>query len=184
MCTQQRFQKSDLWWVLAFPLYELLTTARHEVSHALVALLEGAHIEKFVIFPSLVDGHFLAGYVLWSGSTDWVPIAAPYLGDLITYVLCFVLCTRLCFRRHWVWVNLLILGLLSPLVNSGYNYVVTPLLRPGTDVEWLLHALPPWAVHAYFCVTLTLYLLGVLAILIFPSHVLKGRTPPREQSTT
>ncbi len=38
MRTQQRFQKSDLFALLAYPLYQVIGTVRHEASHALVAL--------------------------------------------------------------------------------------------------------------------------------------------------
>ena len=95
MLIKQRFQKSDLLWLLAYPFYQIIGTARHEASHAFVALVEGAKIEQFVILPSIVEGHFVWGYVLWSGSTDWVALAAPYLCDLLTYLLFFFICTRL-----------------------------------------------------------------------------------------
>jgi hypothetical protein len=114
---------------------------------------EGAKIEQFVVLPSLVQGQFFWGSVTWSGPTDWVPVAAPYLCDLLTYLLFFVVCTRLPFRNHWVWVNLLILGLVSPLVNSSYEYLIA-FFRPGSDIAPLLHALPPLAVHPYFGMTL------------------------------
>src|ERR1700730_3496770 len=87
MCIQQRFQKSDFLWLFAYPLYQGIGTARHEGSHALVALIEGAKIEQLVVLPSTVGGQFLWGYASWSGPTDWVPLAAPYLCDLLTYLL-------------------------------------------------------------------------------------------------
>jgi hypothetical protein len=184
MPIQQRLRKSDILWLLAFPLYEIIGTARHEGSHALVALIEGAKIEQFVILPSiksyqaLLEGRILWGYVVWSGPTDWVPVAAPYLCDLLTYLVFFFVCTRLSFRRHWAWVNLIIVGLISPLVNSGYQYVIAFIGR-GTDIPWLLNALPPLAIHVYFAVTLALYVLGLLAILLFPSHILVGKRMTR-----
>ena len=69
-----------------------------------------------------------------------------------------------------------VVGLVSPLVNSSYEYVIA-FLRPGSDIARLLYALPPLAVHSYFAVTLTVYVLGLLAILIFPTHVLKRPIP-------
>jgi hypothetical protein len=55
-----RFRKFDLWWLLGYPIYQTLGTIRHEGSHALVAMLQGAHIIKFQAFPSILrDGSFL-----------------------------------------------------------------------------------------------------------------------------
>jgi hypothetical protein len=58
MGIQQRFQKSDMLWLLAYPLYQVIGTVRHEGSHALVALVEGAKIEQFVVLPSIVGANF------------------------------------------------------------------------------------------------------------------------------
>jgi hypothetical protein len=41
-------QKRDMLWILAYPIYQIIGTIRHEGSHALVALLEGARV---------TDGH-------------------------------------------------------------------------------------------------------------------------------
>ncbi|GAC1354201.1 MAG: hypothetical protein NVSMB38_32030 [Ktedonobacteraceae bacterium] len=179
MSIQQRFQKSDLFWLLAYPLYQVLGTIRHEASHALVAFIEGAKIEQFVVLPSLVRGQIAWGYVSWSGRTDWVPLAAPYLCDLLTYLLFFFICTHLLFRRHWVWINVIILGLISPLVNSGYEYLVA-FVRSWSDIAQLWYELPPITVHAYFGVTLLLYALGLLALLTRPSLVIARSMPEAE----
>ncbi|HKF36664.1 MAG TPA: M50 family metallopeptidase [Ktedonobacteraceae bacterium] len=172
MFIEQKLQKKDLLWLLAYPIYQVIGTARHEGSHALVAVLEGAKIEQFVILPSIVGGHFLWGYVQWSGRTNWVPVAAPYLCDLLTYLVFFFICTRIPFRSHWIWVNLIILGLVSPLINSTYQYVIS-FVTSTSDVAQLLNELPQLAVHSYFVVTLVLYDLGLLVILTLPSQILR-----------
>ncbi len=74
-----------------------------------------------------------------------------------------MICTRIRFRRHWVWVNLVIIGLVSPIVNTAYNYV-RGLMGSG-DVARLLEELPDPAVHAYFAVTVCLYLIGLFLVL-------------------
>jgi hypothetical protein len=175
MFLQQKLQKRDLLWLFAYPIYQIIGTARHEGSHALFAILEGAKIEQFVILPSVVGGHFLWGYVQWSGHTDWVPVAAPYLCDLLTYLVFFFICARIPFRSHWVWVNFIILGLVSPLINSTYQYIGS-FTVPTSDVAQLLSELPKVAVHSYFVVTLGLYVLGLVAFLPLPSQMLKQGT--------
>ena len=172
MFIEQKLQKRDVFWLLAYPIYQIIGTVRHEGSHALAAVAEGAKIEQFVILPSTAGGHFFWGYVLWSGHTDWVPLAAPYLCDLLTYVVFFFMCTRIPFRSHGVWVNLIILGLVSPLINSTYEYILS-FTAPVSDVARLLSELPKLAVHSYFVVTLVLYVLGLVAILPLPSQKLK-----------
>lgn len=161
---QQRLQKSDLLWLLALPLYEVIDTVRHEGSHALVALGEGAKINRFVVLPSIIGGQFSWGHVSLSSPTNWGVLAAPYLCDLFTFLLCFFLSTRFLFKSHWVWMNVLILGLVSPLFNSSEGYLFA-FLSPGSDIAQLLHDLPPLVVHAYFILTIVFYVLGLLAIL-------------------
>lgn len=159
----QRLHRADLIWLLGYPVYQTVGTLRHEGSHALVALLEGATIQRFVFWPSWWRGAFYWGYVVWSGPTTWLAVAAPYLGDLLTFSIVFAICTRLQVRRHWIWVNLVILGLISPLVNSAWEYYKG--LRTGSgDVGYLLAVLLPPAVHAYFTLTLLLYLIGLAYI--------------------
>jgi hypothetical protein len=160
---RHHLHRRDLLWVFAYPLYQLIGTFRHEASHALAAVLQGATLKQFVFWPTWSGSSFRWGYVSWSGSTNWVTIAAPYLCDLATFVVFYLVCTRLRFRRHWVWVNLVAMGLISPLVNSAYNYVNG--LRDTGDVGRLLGPLPEPVVHTYFAVTLAVYLAGLILTL-------------------
>ena len=163
---RHRLQKMDLLWILAYPLYQLTGTFRHEASHALVAVFQGARIEEFVFWPTWSGSTFSWGYMSWSGATNWVTTAAPYLCDLATFAVLYVICARLRFRRHWVWVNLVAIGLISPLVNSAYNYLNG--LRDRGDVAALLQELPSPTVHCYFAITLLLYAVG-LAWMLWPT---------------
>jgi hypothetical protein len=160
---RHQLRRKDLLWVLAYPLYQLIGTFRHEASHAVAAVLQGATLERFVFWPTWSESRFRWGFVSWSGSTNWVTIAAPYLCDLATFVVFYVICTRLRSRRHWVWVNLVAVGLVSPLVNSTYNYVNG--LRGSGDAGRLLGTLPAPVVHTYFAATLTLYVAGLFLTL-------------------
>jgi hypothetical protein len=165
MRERHRLRRGDLLWILAYPLYQLIGTFRHEASHALVAVLQGARIREFVFWPGSTGSGFSWGYVSWSGCTNWVATAAPYLCDLVVFVLFFAACTRLRFRRHWVWVNLVVVGMISPLANSAYNYATG--LRGLGDVAFLLQELPSPAVHSYFVVTLLAYA-GALGWALWP----------------
>ncbi|MBW2248894.1 MAG: hypothetical protein JRF62_17295 [Deltaproteobacteria bacterium] len=170
-------QKRDLLWILAYPIYQIIGTIRHEGSHALVALLEGARVTEFVFWPSITKYGFYWGYVRITGSTDWVFLAAPYLVDLLTFTVFFCVCMWLLIRRKWIWLmwllirrkwiwlNLVIIGLISPLANSLYNYLGSP--EPNTDVGKLLDVLPGVVVHGYFWLTLSLYILGIFLVFKF-----------------
>jgi hypothetical protein len=157
------FRKSDLLWILAYPMYQVVGTFRHEASHALAAVLQGATLERFVFWPTWTESTFRWGYVSWSGPTNWVAVAAPYLCDLATFALFFAICRRVRLRCHRVWVNLVAVGMVSPLVNSAYNYLNG--VRGGGDVATLLQRLPPLAVHGYFVITLAAYALGLFLTL-------------------
>lgn len=147
--------RRDLWWLLAYPAYQIIGTIRHEGAHALAVLLEGGTVREFVFWPTWGQ-RFYWGYVRWSGSgIGWFTSVAPYLVDLLTFIVFYLVCTRIPFRRHWVWVNLYVIGLLSPLIDSGYRYV-SNFFRTG-DLTPVMRALPDAAVHAYFILTFALY---------------------------
>jgi len=158
-------QKRDLLWILAYPIYQIIGTIRHEGSHALVALLEGARVTDFVFWPSITKVGFYWGYVRIIGSTDWVFLAAPYLVDLLTFAIFFCVCMWLLIRRKWVWLNILIIGMISPFANSLYNYWGS--VGSSNDVGKLLEILPSNVVHGYFLLTLSLYTLGIYLVFRF-----------------
>ena len=178
---KQRFRRRDLLWVLAYPLYQLIGTFRHEASHAVAAVLQGARMEEFVFWPTSLESGFRWGYVSYSGSTNWVTTAAPYPCELATFLVFFAICTRFRFRRHWVWVNLVVIGLVSPLVNTAYNYANG--LRGSGDVARLLQELPAGLVHGYFAATMVIYVVGLFLVLrpgprVVDDHPTGGSKPP------
>ena len=86
-------KKTDLCWLLGWPIYQLVGTARHELSHALVAALQGARITKIEILPSFQPHGFLWGYVEWTGGhTNALVTAAPYLCDFAMFLVFLPLC--------------------------------------------------------------------------------------------
>ena len=151
----------DLAWLLAFPAYQIIGTIRHEAAHAMAVLLEGGQVRKFVFWPTW-GRQFYWGYVQWSGHVGWLTSAAPYLSDLLTFIIFYVVCTRISTKRHWLWVNLYVVGLVSPLINSVYRYV-SSFFREG-DLTSIMAAVPPALVHAYFILTLVLYVAALVQI--------------------
>ena len=152
-------KRKDLLWALAYPVYQTISTIRHEGSHALAAMAEGAHITEFVFWPTFHNGRFYWGYLYYEGSTTWFTMAAPYFCDLLMFFVAILIILETRPRHRWLWANLLIIGVISPLVNSAYNYFNG--LRVLNDVGELLSNLDPAAVHLYFALTLAFYAWGM-----------------------
>lgn len=171
----QLMKKRDLLWLLVYPLYQSIGTIRHEAGHALVAMWQGSKITEFIFIPRYVGEKFYFGYVSWEGGdTNWLVTAAPYFLDLLTFAVFFVICFWGRFKRHWVWLNLVIFGVISPVVNSGHQYFWVGL-RGGGDIGWLLEKLDPVYVHAYLISTIGLYLVGWVLLFIESRHIYDRR---------
>jgi hypothetical protein len=154
-------KKKDFLWAFAYPIYQTIGTFRHEGSHALAAMAEGAKLTKFVFWPSFLNGKFYWGYTGWEGSTTWFTIAAPYFCDLLIFFAAILIVLEAKPKPRWLWFNILIIGMLSPFVNSAFNYFGGVAGSPNNDVGRLLSSLDPIAVHLYFGLTLLFYAWGV-----------------------
>ncbi len=153
------FKRTDALWMAAIPVYVLLGTARHEGSHALVAVMQGATIDEFVFWPTEHGW----GYVTFSGgATTWLTGAAPFFIDLATFLLFLWPCLTLSNRHRWLWINCLAIGILSPVIDAFNNYRWG--LRGGGDVGHLLDQLPAGAVHGCFAALFLVFALGFLWI--------------------
>jgi len=166
-------QKRDLLWMLLLPLYLVIGTFRHEAAHTVVAYLQGAEIIKLAFWPSIYQDKFYFGYVSWRGETNWLVMAAPYFFDVITYTAVFPLVFLKQFKKRWLWLNLTIIGLISPMINSMYNYLL------GSDVRKLCELLPDLLIHGCFLLGLGLGLLG-LVLVFTSSRQEKGNTNIRK----
>jgi hypothetical protein len=151
-------RKTDLLWIFAYPLYQIIGTFRHEAGHALAALLEGETITEFVFWPTSSGW----GYVVWEGPSTVASIGAPYILDLLTFAVFFTVCMTVVFRRRWVWINAVAIGIISPLINSAYNY--RGGLRSNNDVGWLFKQISPGIVHGYFWLTMLAYFGGLILV--------------------
>jgi len=153
-------RKKDFLWVLLYPVYQTISTIRHEGSHALAAMAEGAKVTEFVFWPNFDLGKFQFGYVSWHGSTTWFTTAAPYFCDLITVFVALLIILEVKPQRRWLWFNILIIGMLSPFINSAFNYF-GGVAGGRNDIGYLLSSLEPVAVHLYFALTLLFYAWGL-----------------------
>ena len=154
-------RRTDLWWLLALPVYQLIGTARHELCHAVVAACQGARITQIEILPSLRPEGFFWGYTAWTGGhVTALATAAPYLCDLALFLIFLPLCTFAVRAPRWLWINGFIIGLLSPLIDTAANY--SKLFRGSTgDVNELAAQFSPVAIHAVFLAVLLFYFLGI-----------------------
>lgn len=134
---------------LLFALVAVVTTARHEGSHALVASLQGSTIEEVRLLPGYDPGlGFYFGYVRHEGDTTWLVDAAPFLVDVLWLGL-GALALRFVAGRGWLRFLVVLFGLVSPVIDLAYNYQ-GGLWRSGTDVADLFVAMPRGIVHAFF----------------------------------
>lgn len=101
------------------------------------------------------------GYVKVDGATSWAFSAAPYVGNIVTFLAFLWICARLPVRNRALWINCAVIGLVSPLVDSVWNYW-GGLIHSG-DVFRLLRFLPAAAVHTWFAVAFVMYVAGLTA---------------------
>jgi len=149
--------KRDALWLLALPLYLFVCTVRHELSHVAMAVAEGATVRKIVLWPSWTpEGGFTWGYGGLDGPFTWLTWAAPYACDAATFLCCYLLLRLRPRLPKWLWLNIVIIGLVSPLLNSVYAYVSSPW-RPASDVAQLLTLLPHTVVHGFFLAAILCY---------------------------
>jgi hypothetical protein len=123
-------------------------------------MAEGTKIKEFVFWPSFHDGEFSFGHIALKGSTTWFMWAAPYCCDLILFFIALLIILEAKPQHRWLWLNILIIGMLSPFLNSVYNYC-NVLVGNFNDLGVLLFHLNPITVHLYFVLTLLFYAWGL-----------------------
>lgn len=164
-------RKCDGWWLLGLPIYQTIGTIRHEAGHALMALALGREVTEFVFFPGFTQqGQLYFGYMGYTGRSHWLIVAGPYILDVLTFFVFYMITMWLPFKRHWLWLNLVIFGLISPLANSTYQYI-KPLIGMNGDVPFLFNELPAFAVHGFFILTLTIYIVGLVSVFRRSRHI-------------
>jgi hypothetical protein len=136
-------------------------TARHELSHAAAAMMEGADITEVCILPTIHPfAGFLWGYVNYSGGhPSWLTMAAPYICDVLTFAVFAPICVYVRRSPRWLWINCFVIGVASPLLNVLYNYQKV-FTRDSGDVNVLLLEFPAAAVHTAFLGLIALFGIG------------------------
>jgi hypothetical protein len=86
----------------------------------------------------------------------------PYIIDFLTFAVCFGVCMLWVTKARWAWINVMVIGIISPFINSIHNYRIG--FYKLNDVGKLLTMLPPWTVHGYFILTLLMYLAGLVVV--------------------
>jgi hypothetical protein len=147
--------------MFGLPIYILIGTARHELSHAFAATLEGAQVQSIHLIPSLTPHYgVLWGYVNWTGTTTWLSLAAPYFCDLLTFLLGTWIFRSRITMPHWLRVQVFVIGVLSPAINSLYNYTAA-LYNPTADVARVEATVPHGWVAAWVVVSLAVYWVSI-----------------------
>lgn len=110
-------------WLALAPGYMMVDTLRHEISHAIVAWLAGVQVLVIHFLPGKQLGYFSFGYIILGDNASWLIYAAPYFCDLILFTAAYFLLRHVRFRRRWMAVNLVSIGLVSPLFNSFSGFI-------------------------------------------------------------
>lgn len=159
------FKKSDLSWFLGLPIYILINSLRHELANMLMVLFTGGRLVQVSILPVFSPGGWLKfGSVQWEGGVEWLILAAPYLCDLVFFTIFAYFTYQKRFKKHWLLLGLVIIGLFSPIFNTGYEYFSSIFV--STDVTRMIDLmLNEEIVHIYFVMTLAFYVLGLNTII-------------------
>lgn len=107
--------------VLLCPLYQLVSTIRHELAHVIAAKLSGARVTEIRFLPHRRYGKWYWGYVGLEGTVNAHSHLAPYYVNIVC--LCvgiWMLINPPKIPIHWKVVSFIML-ILSPVVDTMYN---------------------------------------------------------------
>ncbi len=135
------FTWSDIWpHLLLIPLYQILGTIRHELMHALFGKWNGLRITKIHVWPGLLDGRWMWGYVQWEGQPKSLPwmrhvYLAPYYINFVCLVSGVLILNLVEWENfHWLAVTAIVL-VISPVIDTLYNILKYVVRRTG---DWAL----------------------------------------------
>lgn len=155
-------KRSDAIWLLMLPIYVALDTLRHETSHALAGWLVGGNVLEINFLPNWNLGHFSFGYTILTVELNWLIVGAPFIIDLIVFSLAFWFCLRYPQMPRWIWVNLVILGMFLPALDSFQAWWGSQ--ERMNDAAHLLKMMSPWLVHGGFLLALRFYAIGIIIV--------------------
>jgi hypothetical protein len=156
--------RSVLKALTAILVVEQVSTARHEASHALMAWLEGAHVDEVRLLPGIDAqlGFYFGRVLRHGGNPTWLTGAAPILSAAAMLVAYFFW-TRKPRPRGLVRTAVILVCLVSPFVDLAWNYSKA-FWRPTSDAARLLNEAPNLAVHGFFICSLALAVLLLMSL--------------------
>lgn len=124
-----------LWHVLAYPIYQILGTLRHELCHAAAAKAFGATITELSVLPCRRDGQWYWGYTRWvgdlTGDQRSAVRRAPYAIDVLLIAVWFILFYPNEFESFHLFAFTAVMLLVSPVADIVYNMVKALVWRRG-----------------------------------------------------
>jgi hypothetical protein len=131
------------WWALLvhlalYPVYQVLSTARHELAHAAAGWLSGLRILEVRVIPCRRDGRSYWGYVRWEGTPNVHCHLAPYYVDLACLPAGIWLAVDPPAWPFHAWAAAVVMLLVSPVVDTLYNLLKWRLYGTG-DFAAALH---------------------------------------------
>lgn len=114
--------------VCLWPFYQILSTIRHELSHACAALISGVQVLTIKIWPHRYEGRWYWGRIMYGpNGLENLNVhvhMAPYYVNAICLVTALALSWSGCLARvdeaHWL-LFFIVMMIVSPLVDTLYN---------------------------------------------------------------
>ena len=124
------------WWdvlvhLALYPAYQILSTARHELAHAIAGRLAGLRILEVHILPTRRDGRWYWGFVRWEGMPNVHCFLAPYYVDLACLPAGIWLTVRPPAWPFHAWAAAVVMLLVSPAIDTLYNLLKWRLRGTG-----------------------------------------------------
>jgi hypothetical protein len=117
--------------VLLYPVYQVLSTARHELAHAVAARLSGLRVLEIRVLPCRRDGRWFWGYVRWEGTPNVHCHLAPYYVDVASLPFGIWLAVDPPSWPFHAWAAAVVMLLVSPVVDTLYNVLKWKLAGRG-----------------------------------------------------
>jgi len=126
--------------VALYPVYQIVSTARHELSHAFVVWMSGFDVTSIRIFPFRESGVFYWGRVTWTrDEPDDMPVpkyihAMPYYVNLLCVLGAYPAMVYVQWEHFIAFAATLVMLFISPVVDTTYNVF-----------KWLIYDKGDWA---------------------------------------
>ena len=110
--------------VLLIPIYQIISTLRHEGAHALTAKAYGFPITVFKILPHRHDGHFYWGRVSWlpTNRDRWLIYMMPYIVNVVSLAAGTAMIRFIDWSSFHLYTLTAIMLVLSPAIDTIYNF--------------------------------------------------------------